>query len=194
MPPVLTAKGLAKAYGPRVLLDDVDVAIEARERVGLVGANGAGKSTLARILAGDLEADAGQVVTPRDVRVGYLPQVPRMDDAATPRAIVRAALGPWLEAKEAHDAASLAMGEPGADLDALLETQADAAARIERLGGWDRDHVVDATLTHVGVTDLERPVGTMSGGERRRVALAKLLVEAPELAIFDEPTNHLDVD
>ncbi|MGF1465544.1 MAG: ABC-F family ATP-binding cassette domain-containing protein [Sandaracinaceae bacterium] len=193
-PPVLTAKGLAKAYGTHVLLDDVDVAVEARERVGMVGANGAGKSTLARILAGELEADAGRVVTPRDARVGYLPQVPRMDESATPREIVRQGLGPWLAAKEAHEAANAALGEAGADLDALLAAQADAAARIERLGGWDRDVVVEATLTHVGVREPDRPVHTMSGGERRRVALAKLLVEAPALAVLDEPTNHLDVE
>ena len=194
MAPVLTAKGLSKAYGPRDLLREVDLALEARERVGLVGANGTGKSTLAQILAGALEADAGQVVTPRGARVGYLPQVPRLDDAATPREIVREALGPWLEAKRAHDAASEALAAPDADFEALLAAQAEAAARIEQLGGWDRDHVVDATLTHVGVRELGRPVGSMSGGERRRVALAKLLVDAPDLAILDEPTNHLDTE
>ncbi|MEO0324138.1 MAG: ATP-binding cassette domain-containing protein, partial [Myxococcota bacterium] len=128
MPPVLTAKGLAKAYGSRELLRDVDLALEPRERGGLVGANGTGKSTLAQILAGALEADAGQVVTPRGTRVGYLPQVPRLDDAATPREIVRTALGPWLEAKNAHDAASEALAAPGADFDALLTAQAEAAA------------------------------------------------------------------
>jgi ABC transport system ATP-binding/permease protein len=193
--PVLTAQGLRRAYGTHTVLDDVSVSVRSGERVGLVGRNGSGKSTLARILAGDEPPDAGQVVRRRDARVEYLSQEPAFDGDHTARQAVLEGLGAWREARARHEAASVALEAGSADdVETLLETQAAAAAEIERLGGWQLEHRADAVLGHLGITQLDQPVGTMSGGERRRVALARLLVAQPDLAILDEPTNHLDAD
>jgi len=170
------------------------VAIESGERVGLVGINGSGKSTLARILAGVETPDGGTVARRRGADVVYLTQEPVFDEALTAREIVMGGLRAWAEAKGRHDAASHGLASGRGDLEALLEAQTSAAADVERLGGWDRMPEVDEVLTHVGVQWTDRPVATLSGGDRRRVALARLLVAAPALAILDEPSNHLDVE
>jgi ATP-binding cassette subfamily F protein uup len=183
--PVLSAHHLSKAYGARQLLEDVDVTVRGGERVGLVGRNGAGKSTLARVLAALEPPDGGELAVRKGATVLYLEQSPELDPAASPRAIVAGGMAEWTAAKEAYDEHA-ARGD--------TERLAELAAAIERAGGWDRDHEVEAMLGHLGVTRIDDPVGTMSGGESRRVALARLLVARPDLAILDEPTNHLDVE
>ncbi len=192
--PILVATGISKAFGPRVLLDKVDLSVHAGERVGIVGINGSGKSTLCKILAGMEPADAGEVIRRRDATIEYLAQEPVLPDDRTAREVVREGLRAWAEAYETHAAASEALSSPDADYDKLLDIQAKAGAEVERLGGWDRGHLVDAMLGHLKVLEPDALVGRMSGGERRRVALARLLVSQPSLAILDEPTNHLDVD
>lgn len=192
--PILVASGLSKAFGPRVLLDQVDLSVHSGERVGIVGINGSGKSTLCKILAGIEGADAGEVIRRRDATIEYLAQEPELPNDRTAREVVREGLRAWAEAFEAHAAASEALSSPDADFDKLLDIQAKAGAEVERLGGWDRGHLVDAMLGHLKVLEPDALVGRMSGGERRRVALARLLVAQPNLAILDEPTNHLDVD
>ncbi len=191
---VLDAQQLTRTYGVRTVLGGVSLTITAADRVGLVGANGSGKSTLGRILAGVEEPDTGQVVRRRDVRVGYLPQEPIFEGDPTAREAALSGLTRWLEAKETHDAASARLAAGDGDADALLEQQAEAAAQIERLGGWDRTHAAEAMLEKLGVREHGQRVSSMSGGERRRVDLARLLVSRPDVAILDEPTNHLDVD
>jgi ATP-binding cassette subfamily F protein uup len=191
--PVLTANDLSRSYGARSVLGGVSFTLEEGERVGLVGPNGAGKSTLGRILAGVEEADSGSVVTRRGLRVGYLPQEPRFEGEPTAREAVLSGLTAWTAAKARYDEASAALAQ-GRDVDRWLAVQTEAAAEIERLGGYDRAHQAEAVLDRLGIHDHDRRITTMSGGERRRVDLARLLVARPELAILDEPTNHLDVD
>jgi ATP-binding cassette subfamily F protein uup len=190
---VLTANDLRRAYGARSVLAGVSLSVEAGERIGLVGPNGAGKSTFGRILAGEEEADSGSVVTRRGLRIGYLPQEPRFLGDPTAREAVLSGLQAWSEAKARYDEASAALGR-GQDLERWLRAQAEAADEVERLGGYDRAHQAEAVLDRLGIADHDRRIATMSGGERRRVDLARLLVARPELAILDEPTNHLDVD
>jgi ATP-binding cassette subfamily F protein uup len=192
--PILTAHGLRKSYGDRTLLADVAVSIHSRERVGLVGRNGSGKSTLARIVAGLDLPDAGEVATRREAVVSYLPQDPIFDPERTARDIVLEGLGAWKEAVDRHEGATVALARGEGVTDDLLAVQADASTEVERLGGWDRGHQVEALMSHLGVARPEAKVGAMSGGERRRVALARLLASEPDLAILDEPTNHLDLD
>ena len=192
--PVLTATGLRKAFGTDPLLADADFAIHSGERVGLVGNNGSGKSTLAKILAGLLPADGGNIAVRRQATVRYLAQVPDLDPKMTAREVVREGLESWTAARARHERASADLAAGVGDADQLVAQQADAAAEVERLGGWQREHDVDAMLNHLGVTRPQGEVGTLSGGERRRVALGKLLLSRPDLAILDEPTNHLDVD
>jgi ATP-binding cassette subfamily F protein uup len=209
---ILDARGLKKAFGPQVLCDDVSLTIEEGERVGLVGKNGCGKSTLAKMLAEAEPTDGGTIAKKRGARVGYLAQSPELDPARSAWDEACAGLARWNEAKRAYDDATAALSSgalasgalasgalaSGAleakKTAALLETQSDALARIEHLGGWDPQHRVRAILEHLGVREPARALGSMSGGEQRRVALARLLVEEPDLAILDEPTNHLDAD
>jgi ATP-binding cassette subfamily F protein uup len=195
---VLAALDVGKAYGERMLLAGVSVTIEEGERVGVVGRNGTGKSTLAKILAGVEPADTGNVATRRGARVSYLAQEPVLDPDRSVRGCVEEGLLAWTVALEAHTRATEALTEPsGASaekLDALLAAQNAASAEVERLGGWDRSHEVERVLAHLGLRDLEQKAGTLSGGQRRRVGLARVLVGAPDVMILDEPTNHLDAD
>ena len=192
--PILTAEALEKSFGVHVVLDKVDLSLHDGERVGLVGANGAGKSTLAKILAGSEPPDAGTLARRRDAEVAYLDQEPRLDESLTPREAARAGLREWSDAKDRYDSLSAKLAAGADDAAVLLAEQERAAADVERLGGWERMHTVDAMLGHLGISDPEQKLGTLSGGERRRVALAKILVSQPALAILDEPTNHLDVE
>jgi ATP-binding cassette subfamily F protein uup len=191
--PVLTARDVTKAYGQRPLFDKATFTIRRGEKVALLGPNGTGKSTLLRILAGLEPHDSGTIDRRRDATILYLPQEPELDPTRSPREIAREGLTQWHAAKSRYDEVSRAIGE-GDSSDAILAEQATLAEEVDRLGGWSRDYEVDEILAHLGVRDVDRPVGTMSGGEKRRVALARILVAKPDLAIFDEPTNHLDAD
>jgi ATP-binding cassette subfamily F protein uup len=192
--PVLTATDLHKSFGPQVILDGITVTLRTGEKVGLVGLNGSGKSTLASILAGVEPADTGTIARRRGIEVAYLAQDPQFNPEETPQQIVLAGLAHWSEAKARHERAGELLGKGEGDIDALLEEQMHAAADVERLGGWDMMHQVDSILGHVGVTRPDAPMGTLSGGDRRRVALARILVARPALAVLDEPSNHLDVE
>ncbi|MBX3258567.1 MAG: ABC-F family ATP-binding cassette domain-containing protein [Labilithrix sp.] len=191
---VLAALDIEKAYGERVLLAKASLTIDDGERVGVVGRNGAGKSTFARILAGVEPADGGSIALRRGARVAFLAQEPVLDEERSVRATVEEGLEAWLAARERHDEVTARIGA-GETTDALLAEQVAAGAEVERLGGWDRSHEVERVIAHLGVGDvIERPTGRLSGGQRRRVALAQVLVGAPDVMILDEPTNHLDAD
>ncbi|KYG08762.1 ABC transporter, partial [Sorangium cellulosum] len=192
--PVLTAHDLHKAFGPQTILDGVSVTIRTGERVGLVGLNGSGKSTLARILAGVEPPDGGTISRRRGAEIGVLSQDPVFEPSDTARDVVLAGLSAWHAAKARHDEVSRALAAGSGDAEALLAEQTEAAADVERLGGWDMMHRVDAIIGHVGVTRPDAPMSVLSGGDRRRVALARLLVSRPALAVLDEPSNHLDVE
>jgi ATP-binding cassette subfamily F protein uup len=190
---VLSARSLAKAYGPSTLFSGAAVTISEGDRVGLLGVNGSGKSTLLRVLAGLEPADAGIIDRRKGAKVLYLPQEPVLDPAATARAIALEGLSDWYEAKSRHAETTHAIDEGDRD-PRKVDEQARLADRIETLGGWERDHVALEILHKLGIRDTERTSGTMSGGERRRVALARVLIAEPDLAILDEPTNHLDTE
>lgn len=192
--PVLTAQDLTKSYGPRTILSGASVAIRTGERVGLVGINGSGKSTLARILAGTELPDSGTIARRRGAEIAILEQDPSFDPAQTARDAVLSGLRAWSEAKARHEAASSALSRGDGDVAELIEQQAQATADVERLGGWDMIHRAESILGHVGVTRPGAPMGVLSGGDRRRVALARILVARPALAVLDEPSNHLDVE
>ncbi|MDP9034852.1 MAG: ATP-binding cassette domain-containing protein [Myxococcota bacterium] len=194
--PAVTAQHIRKAFGPHVVLEDVSFTLSRGEKVALIGANGAGKSTFAKILAGVEAADAGTISVRRGLTVRYLAQEPTLDPEASARKVVEDALTEWTAAAARHAAVTARLGEnvDAGESDALVHEQANLDDSIMRLGGWERGHEALGFLDKLGVGDVERPCGVRSGGERRRIALAQLLVASPDVAILDEPTNHLDAD
>jgi ABC transport system ATP-binding/permease protein len=168
------------AFGDVALLDHADFSLEAGERVGLIGRNGTGKSSLLKILAGIEKADDGELAQLQDLRVAYVPQEPLLDPGATIFVAVSALFKPVIDLIEQYSAA-----HAGTDLHALQ-------AQIEHLGGWNWEQRVQETLTRLKL-DANARVGNLSGGGKKRVALAQALAAAPDVLLLDEPTNHLDM-
>ena len=190
---LLSLEGVTKSYDGRTLLGGVDLVLDEGERVGLVGPNGSGKSTLMRILCGLEPPDSGTRVLRRELRLGYLEQEPELDPAQTVREAARAGIAGrervLAELERVHAELS---GALAADVERKLARQARLEEELERLGGHDVEHRLESTLQALGVERFEARCGELSGGERRRVALARLLLGGPELLLLDEPTNHLD--
>lgn len=197
--PLLSATNLKYSIGTRILLDGVSFSIEAGERIGLVGRNGTGKTTLIKILAGRLKPDSGSVSLLKGARMGYLSQDPELDPAKTLRE--EAASG-FAELGRLHaelDQVFHEMAEPAnaaaEKLERLMDRQAELQERIEAMGGYATEHRVEEVLHGLGFADSQFgvPVSGLSGGQKGRLALGKLLLESPELMLLDEPTNHLDI-
>jgi ATP-binding cassette subfamily F protein uup len=191
---LLTGKDLHVTVGDRHLLQGVSLVVNDGERVGLLGPNGCGKSTLLRILAGELVPDRGDRTVRRDLRLGFLPQEPTLPGDVKVRVAVTAGIaGRDAVLAELERVHGLLAGElPPERLTRLLREQQRLDERLEHLGGHDIDHRAEAILTALGVDRFTSRCGDLSGGERRRVALARLLLAGPELLLLDEPTNHLD--
>jgi ABC transport system ATP-binding/permease protein len=191
---VVDVVGLCKSFGSRELLDQVTFAVGEDERVGLIGANGAGKSTLLTILARAEDSDGGSIAMKRGATVGYLSQEPILDDASTVAAEIEGGLLEIRRAIADFNELSDRMASNPPDIERLLVRQGELAVWIEHHGGWNTDHRVSEIMTHLQLPDPLQKIGTLSGGTKRRVALARLLLQAPDLLLLDEPTNHLDAD
>ncbi|MBK9519557.1 MAG: ABC-F family ATP-binding cassette domain-containing protein [Anaeromyxobacter sp.] len=193
---LLHAAGLGLSFGSRTVFDGLTFTIEEGERVGLVGVNGSGKSSLMKILARAAEPDHGELQLKRGAAVTYLPQEPVFDPDATVASELEVARAPLKAALDAHAAlgARLATERDEGLHDKLLSDLAALSERVEHLGGWDTAHEARTLLDRLGVKDWDRKVSELSGGTRKRVAIARAILARPDLLLLDEPTNHLDAD
>jgi ATP-binding cassette subfamily F protein uup len=191
--PIVSARDIYKAFDLRRVLEGISLTVHTGERVGVVGANGSGKSTLGAILAGVVAPDSGTVAVRRGAKVAYLAQEPRFAAHETVLDAVLSGLDEWNAARARFDAAVAALEGGTGDIEHWIAEQTAAAEEIEHHGGWDRVHEAENLLGRLGVGEIDADVATLSGGRRRAVALAKVLLSRPTLAILDEPTNHLDL-
>jgi ATP-binding cassette ChvD family protein len=191
---IYTMRKVRKAHGDKLILDDVTLAFLPGAKIGVVGLNGAGKSSVLRIMAGLDTPSNGDADLQPGATVGLLQQEPSLDESKTVRENVEdgvAELRDWLAR---FDEVSNAMAEPDADFDSLLAEQGVLLEKIEHANGWELDSRIEQAMDALRCPPGDEPVTTLSGGERRRVALCKLLLEQPDLLLLDEPTNHLDAE
>jgi sulfate-transporting ATPase len=192
---VFTMIRASKFYGPeRKVLDDITLAFLPGAKIGVLGANGAGKSTLLRIMAGVEETSSGSAELAPGATVGLLPQEPDLDSEKDVRGNVEDGVREKRELLDRFNEISAKFAEPDADYDALLTEQAEVQERIDRYDAWNLDAALDRAMDALRLPEADRDVTTLSGGERRRVALCRLLLSSPDLLLLDEPTNHLDAE
>lgn len=181
----LQTNNLSKSYGDRVLFTDLNISLDLGDKAALIARNGKGKSTLMRILAGEEYPDSGKVIFRNDIKVGFLSQDPPFDPNKT---IWESIFESDTEVTKIIHAYEQAIeSENNADLDYIL-------AEMDRLNAWDFESRIKTILGKLKIFELDRKTSTLSGGQKKRVALAKLLVENPDVYLLDEPTNHLDID
>ncbi len=190
---LLTLRDVDLAYGHVALLRDAELSIEAGERIALIGRNGTGKSSLLRGIAGLLAFDDGEITRQSGVSVAYVAQEPSLDESHTIFEAVAEGLAGQAQLVGEYESLAASIARGAHSDEAALERLAALQARIETQGAWAVVHRIDSVLTRLGL-DGERRVGELSGGVRKRVALARALVAEPDLLLLDEPTNHLDID
>lgn len=183
-----------KAVGDKVILDDVTVGVYPGAKIGVVGPNGMGKSTLLKVIAGLETLSNGEARLTPGFTVGLLQQEPPLDEDKTVKENIEQAFGELLSQIARFNAIGEEMSSPDADFDALMAEMGQLQTEIDVADGWDLDSRLSQAMDALQCPDPDAPVAHLSGGERRRVALCRLLLEAPDLLLLDEPTNHLDAE
>ncbi|MDQ3714858.1 MAG: energy-dependent translational throttle protein EttA [Actinomycetota bacterium] len=183
-----------KAHGDKVILDDVTLAFLPGVKIGVVGPNGAGKSTVLKIMAGLEQASNGEARLSPGYSVGILLQEPPLNEELDVRGNVEEAVADLRQTLARFEEISEAMAEPDADFDVLLPEQGELMEMIEHADGWELDNQIEMAMDALRCPPGDADVSVLSGGERRRVALCKLLLQKPDLLLLDEPTNHLDAE
>ncbi|MDQ4140409.1 MAG: ABC-F family ATP-binding cassette domain-containing protein [Bacteroidota bacterium] len=183
----LSAENISKTFADRWLFRELNFGISKGQRLGLVGVNGSGKTTLLNVLAGKLAPDSGSVSVRKEIRIGYLGQQPEFDENLTVQQTLFSGQNEIIETVRQYERCLHLDNADPDQLQRLME-------RMEELQAWDYDAKVKQILGKFGITDLEKEIRHLSGGQKKRVAMARVLIEEPDLLIMDEPTNHLDLD
>ena len=193
---VFQVHDLGKRYGTRVLFEGVTLAFLKGARIGVIGPNGMGKSTLLRIMAGEDKEFEGSAIAAPGLRVGYVPQEPRLDPKLTVIQNVETAVAPIRALVRKYEEVSARLGEDigEEEMNKLLEQMTRLQEEIEARDAWELDRHIEQAMQALGLPPADSPVTSLSGGEKRRVALCRALMEHPDLLLLDEPTNHLDAD
>lgn len=192
---ILTLQNINKDFGIKEILRDASFSIEPDDKVGLIGVNGSGKSTLLKMIAGIEPTDGGQRLVKSGARIIYLPQQPEIDEDLTVIDQVFADSGEQMQlVREYEDLSHKIAQASGSDLEALMSRLAIVTEKMEALGAWDLETKAKIVLSKLGIEDFAARVGDLSGGYRKRIALAAALLNEPDLLLMDEPTNHLDAE
>jgi ATP-binding cassette subfamily F protein uup len=191
--PVLTALNLSKDFRNKPLFSQVTFGIDWRDRVGLIGVNGSGKTTLMRILAGEIASDSGEVIVADGAQIGYLPQHPKFDENLSVLDALFSKSSATMQLIHDYEAACAAVAHDHDNMK-LLTRMTELSQQLDAAGAWELESNAKSILAQLGIEDTEQQIGTLSGGQRKRVALAHALITRPDLLILDEPTNHLDAE
>jgi energy-dependent translational throttle protein EttA len=192
---IYTMRDLERFHPPdREVLKGINLSFYPGAKIGVIGPNGSGKSSLLRIMAGEDDGFSGEARLSPGFTVGYLAQEPQLDESKDVAGNVAEGVGEAKQLVDRFNEVSAAFGDPDADIDALLAEQADLQTKIDAAGAWELDRTFDIAMDALRLPPGDADVRTLSGGERRRVALCRLLLSKPDLLLLDEPTNHLDAE
>lgn len=194
---IFSMQGVSKIYPPqKQVLKNIWLSFFYGAKIGVLGLNGSGKSSLLKIIAGLDSEYQGDIVFDKEYKIGYLPQEPELDENKTVKESVKEGVSHIVEVVDAYEAISLKMGEPMEDdeMMKLIEEQGELLEKMDQLEAWDLDHTLEVAMEALRCPPDDTPVKVLSGGERRRVALCRLLLSRPDILLLDEPTNHLDAE